>query len=397
LDLSTIPVIDHHCHPWLRMSAPFDAATYRRLFTEGVDPAIGEGIPDTIYYRWTLRELSRMLNCAPTEEAVLARRAELGHDAVAARLMAEAMVEAAILDHLYVGRGADNFTVAEMGQRLGGATAVGALRLEIVLQNLIVEATDLGDLEGRFRARLDRSRLTAEGFVALKSIVAYRTGLAIERPQLHDVRAAFERLHAEARSQGSVRIAEKALLDYFLLIALNWCAAERFPIQFHTGFGDPDTDLRLGNPLHLRNVLQDPHYREAPLVLLHAAYPFVRELSYLASVYPNVYLDLGLTIPFVATEFEPVIRQALALAPASRVLWSSDGFTIPEHCWFAAVQGRRALARVLDELVEHGALGREDAWQIAQQILRLNARRLYGLGDACWPTRRRSSRSRRPR
>jgi uncharacterized protein len=382
LDLSTIPVVDHHCHPWLRTSEPFDAATYRRLFTEGVDPAIGDGVPGTIYYRWTIRELARTLICEPTEEAVLTRRAELGHDAVAARLMADSRVEAAILDHLYIGRGADNYSVAEMGERLGGATAVGALRLEIVLQNLIVEATDLGDLEARFRSRLNRAGLLADGFVCLKSIVAYRTGLAIEPPQLHDVRAAFERLHAEARARGSVRIADKAFLDHFLLIALAWCADERFPIQFHTGFGDPDTDLRLGNPLHLRYVLQEPRYREAPLVLLHAGYPFVRELSYLASVYPNVYLDLGLTIPFAATEFEPVIRQALALAPASRVLWSSDGFTIPEHCWFAAVQGKRALARVLGELIERGALDRDGAWQIAQQVLRLNARRLYGLGDA---------------
>jgi hypothetical protein len=252
------------------MRQPFDAPTYRRLFTEGVDPAIGAGVPDTIYYRWIVRELARTLVCEPSEEAVLARRAELGHDAVAARLMAEAKVEAAILDHLYLGRGADNYSVAEMGRRLGGATAVGALRLEIVLQNLIVEATDLGDLEERFRASLDRARLTAEGFVALKSIVAYRTGLAIEPPQLHDVRTAFGRLHAEARAHGAVRIAEKALLDHFLLIALDWCAAERFPIQFHTGFGDPDTDLRLGNPLHLRAVLQVPRYREVPLVLLHA-------------------------------------------------------------------------------------------------------------------------------
>ena len=62
-------------------------------------------------------------------------------------------------------------------------------------------------------------------------------------------------------------------------------------------------------------------------------------------------------------------------------LWSSDGFTIPEHCWFAAVQGRKALARVLGELIERGALDREEVWTIAQQVLRLNARRVYDLGD----------------
>jgi hypothetical protein len=384
LDLSTIPVVDHHCHPWQRGAEPYAAEVYRRLFTEGVDPAIGEGVPETLYYRWTIRELARTLGCRPTESDVLARRAELGHDAVAARLMEEAKVEAAVLDHLYVGRGADNYTVAEMGQRLGGARTVAALRLESVLEALILEAADAGELEDRFRARLDRTGLAAEGVVSLKSIVAYRTGLAIGPASAHDVRAAFDRLKREAESgateQGRVRIAEKALLDHFLKLALEWCAGERFPIQFHTGFGDPDVDLRLGNPLQLRDVFQEPRYRDVPLVLLHAGFPFVRELSYLASVYPNVYLDLGLAIPFAATEYDEIVRQALVFAPSGRILWSSDGFTIPEHCWFAAVQGRRALGRVLGELIERGALGREEAWTIAEQILRLNARRLYGLG-----------------
>jgi hypothetical protein len=382
LDLSTIPVVDHHCHPWRRATVPFAVDEYRRLFTEGVDPAIGAGVPDTIYYRWTLHELARTLNCRPTEEEVLARRAALGHDAVASRLMAEANVEAAILDHLYTGRGADNYGVAEMGDRLGGARTASALRLESILEGLILEAADAGELEDRFRARLDRTSLAAEGVVSLKSIVAYRTGLAIGPASAHDVRAAFDRLKRAVTERGRVRIAEKALLDHFLKLALEWCAGERFPIQFHTGFGDPDVDLRLGNPLQLRSILQEPRYGGVPLVLLHAGYPFVRETGYLASVYPQVYLDLGLAIPFAATEYDEIVQQALALAPSSRVLWSSDGFTIPEHCWFAAVHGRRAIGRVLGDLIGRGAIDREEAWSIAQQVLRLNARSLYGLGDA---------------
>jgi predicted TIM-barrel fold metal-dependent hydrolase len=246
---------------------------------------------------------------------------------------------------------------------------------------LILEANDAGELEDRFRARLDRTSLAAEGVVSLKSIIAYRTGLAIGPASAHDVRAAFERLKREATQRGQVRIAEKALLDHFLKLALEWCAAEHFPIQFHTGFGDPDVDLRLGNPLQLRAVFEEQRYRTVPLVLLHAGYPFVRELSHLAAVYPNVYLDLGLAIPLAATDYDGILRQALVFAPTSRVLWSSDGFTIPEHCWFAAVQGRRALGRVLGELIGLGALDREEAWEIAQQVLRLNALRLYGLEE----------------
>lgn len=55
-------------------------------------------------------------------------------------------------------------------------------------------------------------------------------------------------------------------------------------------FGDKDLDLRMSNPLHLRALLEDQRFCKCRLVLLHASYPFSKEASYLASVYPQVCL-----------------------------------------------------------------------------------------------------------
>ena len=382
LDLSHIPVVDQHCHPWRRPAGSLSAEEYRMLFTEGGDLDVGPGVPGSVYYRWTLRELAILLGCGNQEAEVLEARAALGYDAFAARLMHAANIEAAVVDFKYAGRGIENFSVEEMSVQLGGAVTVGALRLESVLEELVLESGDAGEVEDRFRSRLNRATLRAENIVSLKSIIAYRTGLAVEPATQDTAYAAFRMLKSEATAAGRVRIADKPFLDYFLLIALEWCAAERFPIQFHTGFGDTDVSLLTANPLQLRQVLQDGRFREVPLVLLHAGYPFVRELSYLASVYPNVYLDLGLAIPFAATEFDSIARQALSLAPSTRVLYSSDGFTIPEHFWFAAVQARRSLGTVLGELIGRGAIGREEAAEMADEILRSNARRLYKMEPA---------------
>ena len=60
------------------------------------------------------------------------------------------------------------------------------------------------------------------------------------------------------------------------------------PVQIHTGFGDADLDLREANPLHLRPLLESGRYANVPFVLLHASYPYVRELGYLAAIYANV-------------------------------------------------------------------------------------------------------------
>ena len=380
--LDAYPVVDHHCHPWRAMGSPFSVAEYRMLFTEGDDPRLAPDVPATTYYRWTMRELARVFDCGSAEREVLEARAVLGHEAVAALLMAEARVEAAIIDDLYAGRGGEPIGVAAMASWLGGAETTRALRLETVLGDLVSVSADGGEVEERFRAILDVEALAADGVVSLKSIVAYRTGLGIQPVGRDAAFAAFPGLKLAADRDGQVRIAEKAFLDYFLWIALSWCGTHGFPIQFHTGFGDTDIDPRTAHPANLKRVLDEPTFRDAPIVLLHGGYPDVRALGYLASVYPNVYLDVGLAIPFAATDYEAIFRQALALAPSTRVLWSSDGFSIPEHTWFAARQGRRALGRVLDGLAMGGVIDAAQGHEMATQILSGNARRLYRLGDS---------------
>ena len=378
--LNALPMFDHHCHNWRIMDEPFDLNGYRMMFTEAADTRTAPDIPNTVYYRWTIRELAKRFECEPTEGAVLEARAALGHDAVARLLMAEANVAEAVLDFGYAGRGADNYDVASMGARLGGAETWGALRLETVLQELIAQHDTAQSVEEEFRRRLDANALRNERIVSLKSIVAYRTGLDIVQTSRAEAYSSFTALKAEATAQGAVRINDKCFLDYFLGIALAWANEEKFPFQFHTGFGDPSVFLRTGNPIMLRPALENSAYADVPFVLLHAGWPYVREASYLASVYSNVYVDAGLAIPFAASEFPVIWRQLLSLAPTSKVLWSSDGFILPEHCWFAAVQGRRSLAVALDALVELNAISEDDVLPIASAIVRDNAARLYRVG-----------------
>ena len=63
-------------------------------------------------------------------------------------------------------------------------------------------------------------------------------------------------------------------------------------------------------------------------MLLHC-YPFVREAGWLAHVYGNVWFDLSLTIPHVARPAEQ-LREALELAPVSKLLYASDAARTPE-------------------------------------------------------------------
>ena len=81
---------------------------------------------------------------------------------------------------------------------------------------------------------------------------------------------------------------------------------------------------------------------------------------------------LELTIPYVA---RPAIalREALELAPASKLLYASDAARTPELYLLAATWWRDALAEVLPEL--YG----DNAAETAERILRGNALTVYDL------------------
>lgn len=105
----------------------------------------------------------------------------------------------------------------------------------------------------------------------------------------------------------------------------------------------------------------------------------MRALGYLASVYPNVYADFGLAIPFVASEARTILRELFGLAPASKILYGSDAFHIPELYYLGAVLGRRALSAVLEEFVSEEWIDAARAEKMGELILKENARRVYEL------------------
>ncbi len=184
------------------------------------------------------------------------------------------------------------------------------------------------------------TRARADGFAALKTIAAYRGGL--DRVSEHVV----------------------AALD------ANEATGDPLPVQVHCGFGDSDLHLARADPSHLKPLIE--RFRETPFVLLHC-YPFVREAGWLAHVYANVYLDLSLTIPHVFRPAEQ-LREALELAPVSKLMYASDAARTPELYFLAAKWWREALAEVLSE-----ALPPDEAEHAGRAILRENALALYKL------------------
>lgn len=375
LDLSGIRVVDNHCHPVL-LDQQMDALHFRSYFTEGTDPSLPEKhMPNTVYYLWMLRQLAAFYSCQHIEEDIMEARNRLDSDTLIERLFHAANIDTLVLDPAFPAAEAC-YTPERMGQ-LGHCRAVKLLRLETLMQQLVIEYSDFDEMIDRYSHEL--SNVREHGYCGFKSIVAYRTGLNIAEWGRDAAAASFNEARSAIRN-GKLRIAHKPLIDYLLHIAFRQASEQELPVQFHTGYGDSDTDMRLGNPLHLRDVLERSDYHPMKVVLLHESYPYIQLGAYLAAIYPHVYFDLSYTIPFLdKLELLAFTRQALSVAPASKLMYSSDGVNIPEMHWAAALRGRSVIGQVLNEMIEAGELDEEQAYFLAQLILHDTAYTVYGL------------------
>ena len=376
IDLTQVPVVDNHCHSVMQDQTFDDIAGWRQAFTESTDPGMPrDHVASTALYRRLIRTLASFLGCEPEEEAVFSARIEKEGRELTGALLRAANVDTLLLDTGFPPPEAV-LQVAELGE-LGGCRAEPMLRLEILMESLLAEKDSLEDVKEALAAELDDVR--SRGYAALKSIAAYRTGLDIREWPREEAEESFHE-YRRAAGAGSARLVHKPLLDTLLHVALAQAARQEVPVQFHVGYGDADTDLLLGNPLYLRPVFQRPDYRGMPVVLLHECYPYTRQGGYLAAVYGNVYLDLSYGIPLLGYgELLSFTRQALGVAPSSKLMYSSDGLGVPELHWISAIDGRRAIGEALGELVSQGELDLSDAEATGESILRANATRLYRL------------------
>jgi predicted TIM-barrel fold metal-dependent hydrolase len=376
LDLSRVHVVDNHCHPVLQ-EQQMDALHFRSYFTEAQHPTFAqEHLPHTVYYLWLLRQAAVFYGCERTEDAVVMARNRMGSDELLQGLLQAGNIDTLILDYAYPPQ-EQCYTPERMG-KLGRCGVALLLRLETLMQRLIAAHADFDEVIERYTFEV--SHIRERGYCGLKSIVAYRTGLQIAEWSKDEAASSFAIAREEAVRQGSLRITHKPLLDYLLHIAFRAAAAQQVPVQFHTGYGDSDTDMRLGNPLHLRALFERGDYHTMPIVLLHESYPYSQLGAYLAAVYPHVYFDLSYAIPFVEKlEMLAFTRQALSIAPASKLLYSSDGINVPEMHWAATLRGRAIIAQVLQEMIDADEIDEQQGYSLAEQILRENAYRIYHL------------------
>jgi hypothetical protein len=360
------PLVDGHCHPVV--TGPVQPPEFEWWCSESASPPRpGESTMDSslgyAIRRWCAPVLGLPAH-APLADYLWVR-GELGPAEVTSRLLRAANLAGLLVD--------TGLPAAELTDLATLAEAAAAPVHEVVrLETLAERVATSGSAASFAPAFRDALVSTCDsGAVAVKSIVAYRHGLAVAPacPGRSEVTAAVGRWLRSG----------KRLTDPLVLSFLLWTAVDLGrPIQLHTGFGDADAAITGSDPGLLQPFCAATADRDTTLVLLHA-YPYHRRAAWLAHVFPHVYVDVGLTVPYVGARASAVLAEFLELAPYGKVLYSSDGYGLPELHLTGAALFRQAIVAVFDAMVAQDALTEADAARVIEAVSSANARRIYRL------------------
>ncbi len=372
MDLWNISAIDIHAH-FLSASDTasddFSIALERTAFAS-------EHPAQRLYDQRSLRDVGALLGCEPTTEAIATQCNNYGAEEVTRICFEAANLEAIFLDHGHhkSDRSEQSFSPTLPQKHIQSHQLIC---LESLAEHLISKVDRFDVFLEWFRSELDP---LPQGCAGFQSIAATRSGLDIHLVYPHVAEECFYHLKHQQDETRRHPSLPKELIDFLLLIAFEVAARYRIPLQFQAGFSGTRADLRLANPLHLRPILEESQYSEAPIVILCGAYPYTQEAGILSALYQQVYVSLSTIVPGLSMAgITNVLGQLLECAPISKILYSSGGQARPELLYLGAKWGRMALEKTLEETIRNGDLTIQEAEKGAIAILNSNARRLYSL------------------
>jgi predicted TIM-barrel fold metal-dependent hydrolase len=388
VDLSDAEIVDNHCHGMVvdEMLKSEPATFEARLTLTGQayltsnqnDPAVWRSIEALVggnaYSLISRRWLCEFLHCAEDAASLAqARDRVLRADPVAytRRLLADQKIVELVAD--------EGYTYMPVGgadlERLVAIPVHRVARIESFIDDLIrQDVADLDGFAGALQQQLDEAAADPRT-IALKSVIAYRTGLDITEPAKSEAASAFQRWRAAGWADS--RADSKPVRDYLLHLAMPIIERHNIALHIHCGDGDPDVVFEHSRPQDLYGFLR--RYDRRPIVLMHAGHPWSEEAAYIAAILPHVYIDLSVLIPWASLDIESYLARLIGMMPSSKLLYSSDQVYEPELFWLPARFARRALERALSAAIDADYLTTAQAQSIGRGILAGNTRRVHAL------------------
>jgi hypothetical protein len=378
MDLTSIPIIDTHTHPFDPAKEDDD---FRIYFNMPLWRPPASVVTDTVVIRKLIRELGKLIGApfgASQDEIAEFRNKLYKKDTKAyiQKLMGSTNIETMLVDTGFPHEEFTGYSVdLKVFADLVGCKTYPIFRMDTTVFKIFKKMPDtFEEAEDIMKKDFDKA-IKVDKIIALKSIIAYETGLEIQKHTEKEASEAYERYKKDKNKAD-----EKIIRDYFCVMGLRAAKENDLPMQFHTGLGSaPALDLRDSNPILMQYLLADDEIKEVKVIITHSGYPFTTETGYMVSIYPNVYCDVTAINPYFGVAFKNAILSILEFAPANRIMFGADGVIIPETYWMGYTQGVKILGDALDELVTSDWITASEAVEFAEKILYKNAIDVYKL------------------
>jgi predicted TIM-barrel fold metal-dependent hydrolase len=314
-----------------------------------------------------VRQLSKVLECAPTLEAVSAERnrhASKDFAAYARQLYLDARIIGTVLD--------SPLPLDDPVLDLFPCKLLRLFHMNTALKTSLEQSESFPELLDNFQVALAKA-VREDGFVGIKGHLAEEVGFGVEMdPVTKDSFSAAKAGDSEAFKGIYLEVFKQTLLQ---------CQELGIPMHIHTGMtgGLWNGPLHDADPFLLAPLLRQPKYLKTKVVLLHGGHPWIQHAGALAHILPHVWVDIGWTTPWTSLRLVEGYREVIAMTPLSKLMVGSGGHGTPEIAWLAAKTAKIALKEVLGDAVTLDLLDQARAEDVGRMILHDNAARLYGL------------------
>ena len=220
-------------------------------------------------------------------------------------------------------------------------------------------------------------RRVKEGIVAVKTGCAYTRILKYEKVPRHEADILFNRIF-DHLGEGLSWQQAKPLQDFLMHQVIQRAISYNLPIQIHTGLQEGAGNIITNsNPVHLINLFTE--YNKAVFDVFHAGYPYTGELTAIAKVFANVYVNmcwLHIISPYIARK---VLAEWLEVLPSNKIFAFGGDYIIVEGAYAHSRIARDNVAKVLTDKIEDGYFTEAQAIELAHKILRDNAYEVFKL------------------
>ena len=245
-------------------------------------------------------------------------------------------------------------------------------QMDPFFRKLLTKCSSYSELKATFDTSV-REHL-AEGFIGIKSHVLELCASPLRI--VEDDEAAEYFIAAQSGDQSAFETVYLAIFEHVLLMTQEL----NFTVHIHTGCTGNPNDLRnCTDPYAMEPIMRDHRYYASRIVFLHGNPPDFGHDAWVCHAYPNVWMDLGWSLPWLSMNMEAILEEVLSMAPHSKIMLGTGQHDHAEMSWLAARIAKSSLANVMENQVKRGLLSEKQAIETAEMLLYKNALRLYGV------------------